>query len=1346
MMYMDEAKTISSSAIPQISLWERVRPILVITFQFAALIILVVYPFLAMNWFKLPFIGMLVKPDLTVVDIEPANPGDWEAISQGTVLNSLTEIDGTLLNSTQQLQEILSGYQVGDTVEILVQARSGHTFSVEISLQTLPKADRVLLFYTPLGIGIIYLATGLWVMRQRRGDGIGRAFGLFSASTALLLAGVFDIFTSHKLPIVWTMALGLASGGIFHLALVFPSEHRVLNRASFLRWVGYILGISLAIPSIMNLNDLIPYQLDASWQRQLFFLGFSILAFLVGAILRRFTSPSPIEQEQTRILLWGIGISFLPVIIWLAVEAFSMEFLKIPLYIVIVPLAAFPLSIAYAILRYRMVNTDVIISQAIIYTVLTAVVAVGYGLLISGLNLVFNEAVAVDNPFLVGLLVFALALMLNPFRKRVQAVVDSLFFRGEDIDRQLITAFGDELSQVVELSEIAALLRKYIEERFQPVRLHIFVYDQLIDRYVATEDEANRPTTDIRFSRNSGLLHILSGKQAALYLNPEEPFPDALRTEKPRLALLGAQMFIALPGQENLSGCLALGPRKTGAVYTSQDMSFLNTLAEQAAQAIERAQVMADKDRRVTEMNVLTRVAQGVNVTLNFDDILELLYAQTRQVIPADDFNITLYNSSTNTLRHAFLLENDERLRDKEEDLIPLGFGLEREVLQARRYIITDDYEQECRNRRVISTKKDVFAWMGVPLNAGAEIIGVIVVASRNPAVLYTDDQYNILQAIADQAAGAIVKARLLDESEKRARQLASLNEVTRSLTSTLELDPLLNTILGSAVEILNCEAGSLLTMDEETGELVYEVVISPVADQFLGKRQDRGVGLTGKAAEEKKPLIVNNVETSTDWDSTHDQETGFVTRGMLIVPMVYKDSVIGVILVLNKKDNTPFDLDDQELLTAFASQAAVAVENVRLYTQTDEELSSRVEELSVMQRIDRELNTSLDVSRAMTITLEWAMRQSASDAGLIGVIEDEGLRVVASEGYDHQLDDFEDGIIPLDLPIFREALSDVRVQRMDTGQLVMSSALLTDALSQLVIPIRREAEVIGLLLLEGLERDVYDESSVSFLTRLSDHASISISNAQLYAEVQRANVAKSDFVSFVSHELKTPMTSIKGYSDLLSSGAVGEVTDAQTEFLLTIRSNIDRMATLVSDLADVSRIEAGRLHLEFASVNISEIVDEVVRSAQRMFEEKNHNVVIDIPKNLTQAWGDRNRLAQILTNLLSNANKYTPEGGKITIVARQTENQWDEEGAPQVVHVSVIDSGIGIKLDDQRKIFTQYFRTDEGKETAPGTGLGLNITRYLVEMQGGKIWFESVFGEGTTFQFTIPISESSIG
>jgi signal transduction histidine kinase len=368
-------------------------------------------------------------------------------------------------------------------------------------------------------------------------------------------------------------------------------------------------------------------------------------------------------------------------------------------------------------------------------------------------------------------------------------------------------------------------------------------------------------------------------------------------------------------------------------------------------------------------------------------------------------------------------------------------------------------------------------------------------------------------------------------------------------------------------------------------------------------------------------------------------------------------------------------------------------------------------------------------------------MRQSDSVVGLVGVIEEDGLRVMASQGYGEEISQYEDGFIPVELAPLAEVIDSGRYAQASGGSLG-TNALLKNAASQVAIPIRRESDVIGVILLESLEIESYDDATVDFLTRLSDHASIAISNAQLYSEVQRANLAKSEFVSFVSHELKTPMTSIRGYADLLAAGSVGPVNEAQNEFLSTIRFNIQRMATLVSDLADISRIEAGRLHLDFASVVLREVVDEVVRSTQAMADEKSHQITVDIPEDLPQVWGDRNRLAQILTNLASNAIKYTLEDGEIIIRARQKENIWDPDGAPQVLHLEVIDSGIGIKPEDQVKIFQQYFRTDEGKDTASGTGLGLNITRYLVEMQGGKIWFESEFGKGTTFQFTIPLAE----
>ncbi len=242
---------------------------------------------------------------------------------------------------------------------------------------------------------------------------------------------------------------------------------------------------------------------------------------------------------------------------------------------------------------------------------------------------------------------------------------------------------------------------------------------------------------------------------------------------------------------------------------------------------------------------------------------------------------------------------------------------------------------------------------------------------------------------------------------------------------------------------------------------------------------------------------------------------------------------------------------------------------------------------------------------------------------------------------------------------------------------------------------------------------------------------------------MQAANEAKSEFVSFVAHELKNPMTSIKGYTELLAGGKVGAINDMQSNFLGTIRSNVERMSTLVSDLNDNSKIEAGRLRLDFRAVDAAEVVDEIVRSTRRQIEDKKQTITVNLPAGLPPVWADRTRIGQVLTNLVSNAHKYTPEEGRIVVSGELTSNQWDPEGAASVIHLWVRDSGIGISAEDQVKIFQKFFRSEDQKaREAPGTGLGLNITKNLVEMQGGRIWFESEFRKGTTFHFTVPVAE----
>jgi PAS domain S-box-containing protein len=243
----------------------------------------------------------------------------------------------------------------------------------------------------------------------------------------------------------------------------------------------------------------------------------------------------------------------------------------------------------------------------------------------------------------------------------------------------------------------------------------------------------------------------------------------------------------------------------------------------------------------------------------------------------------------------------------------------------------------------------------------------------------------------------------------------------------------------------------------------------------------------------------------------------------------------------------------------------------------------------------------------------------------------------------------------------------------------------------------------------------------------------------------EAADQAKSEFISFVSHELRAPMTSIMGYASFLAAGSVGPVNEIQADFLGVIESNAKRMTVLVSDLADISRIESGHLLLELGALSVAEVVEEVVRSTQGQIGEKEQILTLEIPDGLPLVWGDRTRLVQILTNLVNNARKFTPPGGRITVRAEHTVNQWTPQSDREAVHIAVEDDGIGIKPEDREKIFQKFFRSgDHEVRESPGTGLGLNIAKNLVEMQGGQIWLESEFRKGTTFHFTVPVAEIS--
>jgi signal transduction histidine kinase len=225
-----------------------------------------------------------------------------------------------------------------------------------------------------------------------------------------------------------------------------------------------------------------------------------------------------------------------------------------------------------------------------------------------------------------------------------------------------------------------------------------------------------------------------------------------------------------------------------------------------------------------------------------------------------------------------------------------------------------------------------------------------------------------------------------------------------------------------------------------------------------------------------------------------------------------------------------------------------------------------------------------------------------------------------------------------------------------------------------------------------------------------------------------------SEILSMVAHELKNPLSSIRGYTELLMSNAVGELNPQQRQFLATIQANITRMSDLITDLSDMSLVDSNRLKLEMTSFSISTNIDELTKFLLPKFDEKNLQFNVDIDTDIPNVYADRKRTGQILVNLIGNAAKYTLPGGKIDVIVTKI----TKEGK-SFIQTEIKDTGLGIKEEDKAWIFQRYFRAEDAqRQDIPGTGLGLFISKRLVELMNGSIWFESTYNQGSIFYFTL--------
>jgi signal transduction histidine kinase len=492
------------------------------------------------------------------------------------------------------------------------------------------------------------------------------------------------------------------------------------------------------------------------------------------------------------------------------------------------------------------------------------------------------------------------------------------------------------------------------------------------------------------------------------------------------------------------------------------------------------------------------------------------------------------------------------------------------------------------------------------------------------------------------------------------------------------------------------------------------------------------------------------DVEADPSWGPPFRAEArmrGF--RSIVAVPMLRGKDAVGVIAV-TRAEIGGFTPGETALLKTFADQAVIAIENVRLFKELEartQDLTRSVSELRALNEVGQAISSTLDLQAVLSTIVARATNLSGTDAGVIYEYDDQrdvflpratahleaeivetmlATPVRKGEGATGRLAEVQE---PIQVPDILEAPAESRVR---------SVLVRAGYRALLAVPLVREGHLIGGLTVIRKATGAFTLEVIELLGTFATQSALAIQNARLFLEIEDksrqlevASQHKSEFLANMSHELRTPLNAIIGFSEVLTDRMFGELNEKQEEYLKDIYASGTHLLSLINDILDLSKIEAGRMELELSDFDLPTAIDNALTLVRERAGRRNIALHTSIDNRLGELRADERKIRQVVLNLLSNAIKFTPEGGRIEVGAIP------RDGA---VEVSVTDTGVGIAPEDQEKVFEEFRQVGTADKKAEGTGLGLTLCRKFIELHGGRIWVKSQLGKGSIFTFMIPV------